>query len=130
MYDKLITTISKRSDFIYLRKHGKKVRSNLLNIIYVKYLIENQRNLNSKSIQSIKIAYVASKKVVGNAVKRNRSKRRLRSLIREYCSIIPNNYLLLLISSSRAYDVDYSLLKSNFLYCLNKIRIESTLKGA
>ena len=112
MFNKKITTINKRSDFIYLKKHGERIRTGLLSIIYVKIPIE--QNIS-------KVAYIASKKVVGNAIKRNKVKRRLRNLVREYYNIIPNNYLLLFISSSKTYNIKYSLLKNDFLHCLSKI---------
>lgn len=163
---KTIQTITKRSDFLYLKRHGKKIRANLLNIVYAKLsnnnTIENNNkialtnniieNINNKSLSTLgnktnfatcndkiecnnktiykyynklnnntKIAYIASKKVVGNAVKRNRVKRRLRSLVREYSAIIPNNHLILIIASSKAYNIEYSLLKNDFLYCIKKI---------
>ena len=105
-----ISTITKRSDFIYLRKNGNKIRSKLLSIIYVK---SEQSNT--------KVAYIASKKIVGNAVKRNKAKRRLRSLVRGYCNIIPDNYLLLFIASHKTYNVNYKLLINDFLYCISKI---------
>ena len=105
-----ISTITKRSDFIYLRKNGNKIRSKLLSIIYVK---SEQSNT--------KVAYIASKKIVGNAVKRNKAKRRLRSLVRDYYNIIPNNYLLLFIASHKTYNIEYTLLKNDFLYCIGKI---------
>ncbi|MBR1944371.1 MAG: ribonuclease P protein component [Alphaproteobacteria bacterium] len=110
MLQNKISTITKRSDFIYLKKHGTKIRSRLLNLIY------------AKSTQDVtKVAYIASKKIVGKAVKRNKSKRRLRSLVMEYCTLIPNNYLLLFIASSKTYNIDYQLLTNDFLYCINKI---------
>lgn len=114
MSNKKITTINKRSDFIYLKKYGERIRAGLLSIIYVKLPLEQN---------STRVAYIASKKVVGNAVKRNKVKRRLRSLVREYYNIIPNNHLLLFISSSKTYNIKYSLLKNDFLYCISKIKI-------
>lgn len=105
-----ISTITKRSDFIYLRRNGNKIKSKLLSIIYVKSAQSNT-----------KVAYIASKKIVGNAVKRNKAKRRLRSLVREYFHIIPNNYLLLFIASHKTYNIEYQLLENDFLYCIEKI---------
>ena len=112
MFNKRITTINKRSDFIYLKKHGERIRMGLLNIIYAKLPVEQNNT---------RVAYIASKKVVGNAVKRNKVKRRLRSLVREYYNVVPNNYLLLFISSSKTYNIKYSLLKNDFLQGLKKI---------
>lgn len=105
-----ISTITKRSDFIYLRKNGNKIKSRLLSIIYVK---PEQSNT--------KVAYIASKKIVGNAVKRNKSKRRLRCLVRKYYHIIPNNCLVLFIASHKTYNIEYKLLENDFLYCIGKI---------
>ena len=81
----------------------------------------NTGYIECKYSNNTKVAYIASKKVVGNAVKRNRAKRRLRSLVRENSSIIPNNYLMLFIASAKAYNTEYQLLKNDFLHCINKI---------
>lgn len=112
MNNKNIITITKRADFLYIKKYGKKIRSHLLNIIYVKSQIKN----NNTSV-----AYVASKKLVGNAVKRNKVKRRLRNLVRENSKIIPNNYFIIFIALSKSYSADYILLRNDFLFCINKI---------
>ncbi|MBQ9441032.1 MAG: ribonuclease P protein component [Alphaproteobacteria bacterium] len=117
MCSKAIVTITKRSDFIYLKKHGKKIRSSLLSIVYAKSLLESN---------STKVSYIASKKTVGNAVKRNKVKRRFRSLVREYYNVLPSNYLILFIASPRTYNANYSLLKDNFLQCISHLVI--TLK--
>lgn len=115
----MISTITKRADFIYLKRNGKRIKSNLLKVVYAKYLLENK---------GTKVAYIASKKSVGNAVKRNKAKRRLRSLVREYSSIIPNNYLLLFIASSKTYCINYQLLKNELLNCLERInRVNNSL---
>ena len=105
-----ISTITRRSEFIYLKKNGIKIRSKLLNVVYIQLEQSNT-----------KVAYIASKKIVGNAIKRNKAKRRLRSLVREHCNVIPNNYLLLFIASHKTYNVDYKLLKENFLHCISKL---------
>ncbi len=116
MCSKTIVTITKRSDFIYLKKHGKKIRSSLLNIVYAKSLLESN---------STKVAYIASKKTVGNAVKRNKVKRRFRSLVREYYNLLPSNYLILFIASPKTHNSNYSSLKDDFLHCINHLPILS-----
>ena len=68
-----LTTIKKRSKFVYVRDNGKFIRSNSFNI----QLLED-----FKLDKVIAVGYTATKKL-GNAVIRNKSKRIMRELARK-----------------------------------------------
>ena len=68
-----LTTIKKRSTFVYVRDNGKFIRSNSFNI----QLLED-----FKLDKVIAVGYTATKKL-GNAVIRNKSKRIMRELARK-----------------------------------------------
>ena len=72
MADFLIT-IKKRSTFVYVRNHGKYIRSGSFNLQILEDL---------KLDKVIAVGYTATKRL-GNAVIRNRSKRIMRELARK-----------------------------------------------
>ena len=67
-----LVTLKKRRDFVLSNKYGQKTFNK--NLILQKY-----RNLNV-SDQGLMFGFTATKRI-GNAVKRNRAKRRMRALI-------------------------------------------------
>ena len=68
-----ITSLSKNDDFKSIL-NGKKISNRYLTIFFKKLSDKNNNNLN--------ISFV-TKKRIGNAVKRNKIKRRLRSIMSE-----------------------------------------------
>lgn len=91
-----VRALSSRKSFQRLSKDGKKTRSRNLSLIY--RLDESQSTIN--------VAYSVGKKV-GKAVTRNKVKRRLRTLIREYSRRMPSGDYLVLVSpkvSERRFD--------------------------
>ena len=67
------------------------------------------------------VGYTASKKV-GNAVSRNFAKRRLRSLVQEFCQELDSGYFFVFIATRKTIALEFSQLKSDFLYCLKKAK--------
>ena len=99
-----ITTIKKRSTFVYVKDNGKFIRTNAFNI----QILEDKK-LND----SIMVGYTATKKL-GNAIIRNRAKRRMRELARKVISNYGKiNFYYVLIAKT-------SLLKTKF----EKIELE------
>ena len=68
-----LNTIKKRSTFVFIRDNGKFLRAKSFNI-----QILNDKTLNGE----IAVGYIATKRI-GNAVMRNRAKRRMRELTRK-----------------------------------------------
>ncbi len=65
-----------------------------------------------------KIGFTATKKI-GNAVKRNRAKRRLRAMFCEYASTLKNGTYIF-VAKQAINEVSHLELKSDFLKLLNK----------
>ena len=85
-------TINKRSTFVHIKKNGKFIRSNSFNIQLL-----NDIELNNV----ISIGYTATKRL-GNAVIRNKSKRRMRELARKVISKYGKiNFYYVLIAKSQ-----------------------------
>ena len=106
MKDKIVS-ISKNEDFKSLLK-GKK-RSNKYFTIFFKKLV----NKNSKSLN---ISFVTKKKL-GNAIKRNKIKRRLKNMMNEAIKKISLNfdYSYLVIAKGTVLNNKYSNIKQTLL---------------
>lgn len=102
-------TITKRSDFAYLKKYGKKTKGSALTLIKA-----------NKPCTVPLVCFIASKKSVGGAVKRNRAKRRMRSLWRDNFSVVDKCGMYLLIANRNVLVFSYKQLVDDFLHCLIK----------
>ena len=109
-----ITSLSKNSEFKSLI-NGKKI-SNRYSTIFFK-------RLSGKNSNRFNISFVAKKKL-GNAVIRNKIKRRLRNIMNEaYKKIDINlNYSYLLVAKKMIFDDKYTNVKKNLLIDFNKIK--------
>jgi len=113
MKDKIVS-LSKNEDFKSLLK-GKK-RSNKYFTIFFKKLV----NKNSKSLN---ISFVIKKKL-GNAVKRNKIKRRLKNMMNDAVKKISLNfnYSYLVIAKNTVLSDKYEIIKNTLFSELEKIK--------
>lgn len=101
-----IASLTKNEDFKSLIK-GKKINNKYLTIFFKK--------LSGKSNKYLNISFVAQKKI-GNAVKRNKIKRRLRNMMNEAIKKIKINF-----------DYSYLILAKNNVLVENYDNIKTTL---
>ena len=109
-----ITSLSKNDEFKSLL-NGKKISNKYLTIFFKKLSDKNNNNLN--------ISFV-TKKRIGNAVKRNKIKRRLRSIMSEAIKKINLNldYSYLLIAKYSVLENQYDNIKKTIFIDLKKIK--------
>ena len=109
-----ITSLSKNDDFKSLL-NSKKISNRYLTIFFKKLSDKNNKNLN--------ISFV-TKKRIGNAVKRNKIKRRLRSIMNEAIKKINLNlnYSYLLIAKYSVLENQYENIKKTIFIDLKKIK--------
>tara|TARA_B100001057_G_C22357370_1_gene759469 strand:+ start:7 stop:348 length:342 start_codon:yes stop_codon:yes gene_type:complete len=109
-----ILALSKNEEFKYLLKQEK--ISNKYIIIYFGKLINKNRN-------KLNISFVAKKKI-GNAVKRNKIKRRLRNIFNDAVKKISLkfDYSYLVIAKPSMLNNDYTIIKETLFRDLKRIR--------
>ena len=109
-----ISSISKNDDFKSLLQ-GKKHSNKYLTIFF--------KTLSDKNNKKLNISFVTKKKI-GNAVKRNKIKRRLRNITNDATKKMNINldYCYLIIARSAVLDDPYENIKQNLLNIFKKIK--------
>ena len=109
-----LLSLSKNEDFKLLLG-GKKISNKYLTIFF--------KNLSDKSNKKLNISFVAQKKL-GNAVKRNKVKRRLRNIMNQIVKIYKINlsYSYLLIAKKEIINAKFSDIKKTISKDYKKIK--------
>ena len=109
-----ILALSKNEEFKNLLKQ-KKISNKYVTIFFGK--------LTNKDNKKINISFSVKRKI-GNAVKRNKIKRRLRSIVNEAVKKISINfnYSFLVIAKSSMLNNEYKIIKETLFQDLEKIR--------
>jgi len=111
-----LQTLKHRKDFILSNKFAKKIYSK--NFIIQKYTNSDSIDLN------LKFGFTATKKI-GNAVTRNRAKRRMRALVsrfvKEDINFFDNKSSYVLVAKSSLNKALFINLYSEMQQCLNKL---------
>ena len=109
-----LLALSKNEEFRKLLKSRKK--SN-------KYVVIFFGHLDNKTESKLNISFVTKKKI-GNAVKRNKIKRRLRNIMNDACKEISINlkYSYLVIAKPTMLNNEFKLIKETLFQEFNKIK--------
>ena len=109
-----ISSLSKNEDFKNLLS-GRKIVNQYSTIFFKKISSKNNKYLN--------VSFVTKKKI-GNAVKRNKIKRRLRNIMNDAVKTINMdfNYSYLFIAKKNLYNGNYKMIKESILKDLTKVR--------
>ena len=109
-----ISSLSKNEDFKSIIT-GRKINNKYLTIFFKKLSDKNDKKLN--------ISFVAQKKI-GNAVKRNKIKRRLRNIMNDAIKKIKLNfqYSYLLIAKKNVLEDKYENIKKDLFIDFEKIK--------
>ena len=109
-----ILSLTKNEDFKTLLK-GRKLSNKYLTIFF--------KNLSDKSSKSLNISFVAQKKL-GNAVKRNKIKRRLKNIMNQLVKIskINFNYSYLIIAKKEIINAKFSDIREALFKDYKKIK--------
>ena len=109
-----ISSLSKNEDFKNLLS-GKKITNQYSTIFFKKIASKNKNFLN--------VSFVAKKKI-GNAIKRNKIKRRLRNIMNDAVKKIKINfdYSFLVIAKSSMLNNEYKIIKETLFQDFEKIK--------
>ena len=109
-----LLSLSKNEDFKSLLS-GKKISNKYLTIFF--------KSLSGKSNKYLNISFVAQKKL-GNAVKRNKIKRRLKNIMNQIIKVSKINldYSYLIISKKEIINAKYSDIKDTIFKDYKKIK--------
>ena len=105
-----LVTLKKRRDFVLSNKHGQKIYNK--NFILQKYCNPNI------SDQELMFGFTATKRI-GNSVKRNRAKRRMRALV---SSLLKEDNILFKQKYSYVLIAKQSILKASFFEMHNQLK--------
>ena len=110
-----IVALSKNEDFKNLLKKNK---------ISNKYITMFFGPLEHKNNKKLNISFVAKKKMIRGAVKRNKVKRRLRNIINEAVKNISMNfsYSYLVIAKMTMLNNEYAIIKDTLFQDIEKIK--------
>ena len=109
-----ITSLSKKNEFVSILK-GKRISNKYATIFFKKLKLKSNHNL--------KVSFITKKKL-GNAVFRNKIKRRLRNIMVDALKKLNlnNKYSYLFIAKKNIFHDDYRLIKENIFKDLKKIK--------
>ena len=111
-----LVTLKKRRDFVLSNKHGQKTFSK--NFILQEYC------KSDISDQDLSFGFTATKRI-GNAVKRNRAKRRMRALIsgllKEDKILFKEKYSYVLIAKQSILKASFFDMRNQLKECLNRL---------
>ncbi len=121
-FEQKILQIKKSSDFQEISKKGQKFYSKTVLLIslptsqiYFQNLVKNKNAINF-----CRVGFTVSKSV-GNAVLRNRSKRRLREAFRKLSEIAQNHHDYVLIARREIVEADFEKILNDLKFCLKRI---------
>jgi len=110
-----IVALSKNEDFKNLL-NKKKISNKYISLFFGPLSNKNNKNLN--------ISFVAKKKMIRSAVKRNKVKRRLRNIMNEAVKKISINfnYSYLVIAKITMLNNEYAVIKNTLFQDIEKIK--------
>jgi ribonuclease P protein component len=101
--------IRKNKEFFHLYKKGKRYRGKYFNLVYL-----------SSASSSSRMAVVVSKKV-GNAVKRNKFKRWIRTLFRRNKNLLKDSHDIIVIVKKEILDASWLTLQEDYQAAIKSI---------
>ena len=109
-----ISSLKKNKDFKSLLS-GRKINNKYLTIFFKKSSNKNNKRLN--------ISFVTKKKI-GNAVKRNKIKRRLKNMVLDICKNINLNlsYSYLLIAKNKILEEEFNIIREALFEDFKKVK--------
>ena len=117
-----IPRLKKRSDFLRVAAYQRKV---VMPTMIVQLAERSKVNQGGQGLPVLRVGFTASRKV-GNAVKRNFARRRLRAVVQSVCpSFSFSGEDIVLIARSTAVTAPFTALLRDFHQALNRLELPS-----
>lgn len=109
--------LRRQPDFRFVRERGRRHDCGAFSLWFV------QRESSTRPDVPVgpRVGVVASRVAVGNAVQRNRAKRRMRELFRRHQVSIPHGYDLLIVARSALNRLEYAEIERRFVDACRKV---------
>ncbi len=125
-----ILTIKKSSEFQSIGKKGNKFHAKSLLLLQnpTSEIYFCDKNKGKNAIEFCRVGYTVSKRV-GNAVRRNLAKRRLRQAARAlFPALAKNHHDYIIIAKPEIDKVDYVQIEKDLQFCLKRIGVKMPVK--
>ncbi len=101
--------IRKKKDFLFLYKEGNRYRGKYFNFIYI-----------PNDLSFSRMAVIVNKRV-GNAVRRNKIKRRMRTLFRRNKTLLQGSLDIIVVAKKEILKMSWPLLQEEYLAAIQSI---------
>ena len=107
--------LRRQLDFRATRERGRRFDCGGFTFWYHRRAEEDAVPSKTPAVASVRVGVVASTAAVGNAVERNRAKRRMRELFRAHQQRIPAGYDVLLVAKRSLNGLPYPQIEQRFV---------------
>lgn len=109
--------LRRQPDFRYVREKGRRLDCGAFSL----WAIRRSLSADSQAFSGGRVGVVASRVAVGNAVQRNRAKRRMRDLFRRHQKLVPPGHDLLIVARSALNRLEYAEIERRFVDACRKL---------
>lgn len=107
--------LRRQPDFRHVRERGRRHDCGAFSLWVVR------RASGSDAYAGPRVGVVASRVAVGDAVRRNRAKRRMRELFRRHQTLVPPGHDLLIVARSALNRLEYAEIERRFVDACRKL---------
>jgi len=100
--------ISRGKEYSYIYANGLRLSGKYMIVFVIRNLLSHNR-----------FGIVTSKKV-GNAVTRNRTKRRIREVIRKNMDLLPSGYDIVIVARFNTKEANFALIEKDYVKMMRK----------
>ena len=115
----VVMTLRKRVDFVRLREQGQRVSAQAFTVQWL---------VNAGDV-GIHVGFTASTKAIGNAVKRNRAKRRLRACFDKVVrlnpdAVVPEGLWVNIVAKAAVLTLDFKYMEKDLIKVLTSVGLK------